>query len=462
MGVSAAVLLLLAVLPAPQGRVLRVDADATGSGTGATWRDAIPDLQEALRMAGPGDELWIAEGEYRPTDGVDRDASFWIRQSISLVGGFAGTETTRAQADPDRHPTVLTGAIGSPGREDNSRHVLRVDNPSGGSVELDGLSVRDGDCSDWEFPYLSGAGMVIGSGSVEMNRCLWLANYSALEGGAIYCLDSLTASDCDFLANEATHAGGAIFVDGDARVELIRCNFTANRAFEGGAIRAHNWRSVLKILDCLFENNVAHGDGGAVSSIGLLDIDRCRFIGNVASSGGGLYCQTSYGKARIANSLFARNSARSSGTIYLDHIDDRVDLLHLTITQNRSAGVGSVRLSRGFGHMVSMVDCILWQNGVQDRERFLEQLVFGNGWSAMTLLGCCIQGLRPGEWTGNTGIDPRFRDPARGDYRLRPDSPLIDRAHPDAPGWLTGLEFDLAGRPRIQGAAADVGAFEVR
>jgi hypothetical protein len=48
-----------------------------------------------------------------------------------------------------------------------------------------------------------------------------------------------------------------------------------------------------------------------------------------------------------------------------------------------------------------------------------------------------------------------FVDPARGDFRLRKGSPAIDAGSPDlAP------KTDIAGTPRPQGDAVDLGAYE--
>jgi hypothetical protein len=59
---------------------------------------------------------------------------------------------------------------------------------------------------------------------------------------------------------------------------------------------------------------------------------------------------------------------------------------------------------------------------------------------------------------GTTIADPKFVDPAAGDYHLQPSSPAIDAAA-DAQSSLTP---DLDGTPRPQGSAADLGAYERR
>ncbi len=55
------------------------------------------------------------------------------------------------------------------------------------------------------------------------------------------------------------------------------------------------------------------------------------------------------------------------------------------------------------------------------------------------------------------GVDPRFTDPARSDYRVRPDSPAVD-----AGLTLTLVTTDLDGVSRPQHSLLDIGAFELR
>src|SRR5205823_2961782 len=62
------------------------------------------------------------------------------------------------------------------------------------------------------------------------------------------------------------------------------------------------------------------------------------------------------------------------------------------------------------------------------------------------------------------GPDPSFVNPAAGDYRLRFDSPLLDKGPPTQP--LSNDDPDLGGRSRVRdsdgngSAVRDIGAYE--
>lgn len=481
--------LLLIIPPESQGRVLRVDADASGASTGSTWADAIPDLQEALRIAAPDDELWIAEGIHKPTGGTDRDASFRMEFPLALYGGFNGTETVRSQADPARYESVLSGAIGRPDREDNSRHVMRVDLPTGASLLMDGLVIRDGDCEqEWWQPPEYGAGIWAEQGELILNRCRLLENRGRY-GGAVYCKDPLIAratrfennsaevggaifassgwpgssvrlEDCSFLRNDGSR-GGALYVDSCASLDALRCEFSENHAGEGGAIFAETAEGygMLALVECRFVENVAGYTGGAIFALGQLSVDRCQFLDNSADYGGAIYCRAILGSQRIANSLFEHNRLNA---IEIDADDRGVRILYCTIISDPENGFGSVRIDHGWFLNFQVVGCILWRSRGFGTDSFLVDLRSRPWYARPVVLASCIQGLRKEEIPGSHGEHPRFRDSDRGDYRLNPHSPCIDRGDPEAPAWLAGLLLDLDGRPRFQGAAVDIGAFEMR
>ena len=96
-------------------KVFFVDDNATEGGDGTLWVNAYKYLQDALSVVSEGDEIWVAEGTYKPDQGTlhnlgDRASSFTLVPGVGLYGGFLGVESKR---DPqgDSNKTILSGEI---------------------------------------------------------------------------------------------------------------------------------------------------------------------------------------------------------------------------------------------------------------------------------------------------------------------------------------------------------------
>ena len=87
--------------------MIYVDKDATGSDNGTSWTNAYVDLQDALAAATNGDEIWVAQGVYKPTTTTDRDIAFVIPDGVSLYGGFSGSEGCKLSREREGRPPTL-------------------------------------------------------------------------------------------------------------------------------------------------------------------------------------------------------------------------------------------------------------------------------------------------------------------------------------------------------------------
>jgi hypothetical protein len=91
--------------------VIYVDVDATGPvHDGTTWCQAYTNLSEAIDVAQGDDTIRVAEGTYRPdSSGLEdpRDASFALRDSVRIEGGYAGC----GAPDPDLRDLELYESI---------------------------------------------------------------------------------------------------------------------------------------------------------------------------------------------------------------------------------------------------------------------------------------------------------------------------------------------------------------
>ena len=96
------------------------------------------------------------------------------------------------------------------------------------------------------------------------------------------------------VTNGQASSGGAVSIDGDSAPRFEECVFSSNSASAGGAVSLacyYGWRPAF--ASCDFIDNVAVGCGGAVHCWDSEPTIRdCEFVGNGASTGGGMYIAT--------------------------------------------------------------------------------------------------------------------------------------------------------------------------
>ena len=77
--------------------IIYVNADATGYDYGTSWDHAFTSLESALSVASSGNQIWIAEGTYKPSaengTGVGEDFyTFKLKAGVAVYGGFNGMD----------------------------------------------------------------------------------------------------------------------------------------------------------------------------------------------------------------------------------------------------------------------------------------------------------------------------------------------------------------------------------
>ena len=306
-----------------QSTVLYVNASATGSGDGSSWANAYTDLGDALNAKVPYDEVWVAQGIYKP--GIVRSAKFIIPPNKQIYGGFAGTELIRSERDTTINQTILSGDLGT--ENDYSDNAFHVVVPLQNSI-LDGFIIRDGNASE-NFgdgdDRGKGGGLYAHSTTFSIVNCTFSNNFAKQGGAAIYFIDSnATISACTFADNSANSIGygGALLIE-DSNISIAGSTFQNNlSAYQGGAIRWTN--SVGDVTDSNFtqnQNTLANGGGAVHLDTSPITFENCIFSENstLANNYGGAV-KLSASSASFANSLFTRNtsSQNSAGAIYID------------------------------------------------------------------------------------------------------------------------------------------------
>ncbi len=276
---------------------LFVDAGVVGTNDCTSWLNACTDLQQALSTATAGDEIWVAQGTYRPDQGTgDRKAAFQLITGVSIFGGFpaGGGDGTFNAKDHRSFETILSGDLSGddgPAFSNNTENThnillgLGVDN----SAILDGFTISGGNADAAFGGALStGGGLRNDNGSPTVRHCSFIGN-NADFGGAAYNNDSSPSFiNCIFAGNRAIF-GGAMnnqsLVAGASVPTLINCLFHDNSANLGGAVVNFNGSSPI-VTNCTFSLNTSLSDGGGFANIdGSPVFTNCIFWNNTDSSG---------------------------------------------------------------------------------------------------------------------------------------------------------------------------------
>jgi predicted outer membrane repeat protein len=258
---------------------------------------------------------------------------------------------------------------------------------------------------------------------LELTNCEVSGNYHGVlveEGGTV------VIEDCEFFENE----GSAVKGFTGASINIDRCEFRNNVASSGAAIYLDDI-AVSLIRNSRFIGNMAGNRGGAiVVNTNNLVIDHCLFQNNSAGEGGAISCQSENAQCEIRNCTFDNNLAGLSGNA-IDVVTDQIDLLNCIFTNHESPTMffdhgASVQYSTFFGNS----DPVL--HGL-DPVGFGEVIYTNNNGD-------------PCDVYQNLFVDPMYADPFFGDFSLVDASPCIDAGDPDS-------------QPDPDDTIADMGAF---
>ena len=228
---------------------------------------------------------------------------------------------------------------------------------------------------------------------------------------------------------------------------------------------------------------VPHAGGVHVNAPGV-QIVESKIVGNRTTSvGGGVFFGSTLdqgvGRSTIVNSLIAGNSAAIHGG-GIASATASFSVLNSTIAGNSAPAGGGAWLDTfsrdpaAIQRVVSLVNTAIVGNTAPLGSAIAVELFATPPTSVfhdvVTLAGDTYASsffntpsASPLGGGGFTVSDPAFVAASSGDYRLGSGSPLIDRGD-SAPinAYIAagGAATDLAGRPRIAGAAVDVGAYE--
>ncbi|MCF0233675.1 MAG: hypothetical protein HUK22_01700, partial [Thermoguttaceae bacterium] len=321
---------------------------------------------------------------------------------------------------------------------------------------------------------------------------------TAENGGALYNADGAKATivGSTFEGNKAG-IGGAIYNAGEVKIggeidgDEYDVNFSGNVAngaenADGGAIYSVG---TLDVYSAKFTSNQAGGLGGAIYDAGALNIFGAAFVGNGATLGGAIYAENQFTANRLAaaqnkasrdgaaiyaangivisNSVLAKNIATGEGGAAF--LAGTSSFVNVTIADNVAAdGAGLfntgdatldntiVAYNQSIGAGASGFDVYTAEGAVTSLRNSLLANIAQYGPVKFTLVA---------DYRSLLGVDPQFVDAVNGDYTLVASSPAVNSGS----NALANSGVDFAGQPRIAGLTVegvvrtvDMGAFELQ
>jgi len=455
------------------------------------WGDrSFNEDNENANDSGPKD--WVLEGMTIQNCVADTNDRFsYTGAAYNLKTNFVTLDVNESggldsnEANGQVGGIRLAGADGTEGNEDDDLHrFVHIDVDASGEIsaaELDAqLLVHEDEFGDQAG---DGGAIFIGNQAVgTIQNCDFLANHTPVEGdgddgGAINItgLSIITINDCWFDGNYACSPTGVAEDGADGDGGHIKVQGSSASALTPGTTLIAN--------NCVFLNGRAEDDAGAVQSNGdgsVVRLDSCWFEGNTSWDNGNV-CQFADSKQHevtVTNCVFINNitipdnspdrmieTKRNSKFInctFVGNIQEDQDLIYNNTNTEDTDGDG---VDDETADVTQVINCIFANNVVGSGDDILGSrnadftiaatncLFFGN---TLQNGNAADNTQRPAEETGSILDDPLLDT----EYVPGAGSPAIDAGLDLATIGIT-LLTDYNGAARPQGAAFDIGAFEV-
>ena len=367
------------------------DYFAAATGGGSACTQANPCLLDtALALAVDGTTIYVAAGSYTSAN----PEVIRLTASVHLLGGWDGVPTGAITRNPQAYASILDG--------EDARRVVYIEK---GSPVIDGFTITRG------YATQNGGGFYVENGNPIISTNVITDNYGATYGSAVYASangSKITVVD-NIIKNNETPYGGTLIFSNYSRGEVHRNLFEGNQAGYGSAV--HTDMAVFTVT-----HNIAVNTRYTVLSL-----------------------NRGTGVSQIINNLFYDNP---------DRLGQYQNANHSLILHNTFAHCAN------YVALVNYSSVITYTNNIATDCK--NDSLFIDGTSTVTGTNNLFWNNKANPHLLNAPLvaDPRFIDPASGNYQLGFGSPAVDY------GSNAGITEDLLGAPRPIGPASDVGAFE--
>jgi hypothetical protein len=475
-----------------------------GAGTGLTiidgndttrafvaWGDRFfNDDNENANDSGP--KGWVLEGMTIQNCVADANDRFsYTGAAFNLKTNFVTLDVNESggldpnEANGQVGGIRLAGEDGTEGTEDDDLHrFAHIDTDASGEIseaELDAqLLLKEDEFGDQAG---DGGAITIDNGAIgTIQNCEFLNNHTPAmgdgdDGGAVNItgLSVVTINDCLFDGNYAV-SKDSVNVDGsDGDGGHIKVQGNSASALTPGTTLIAN--------RCIFLNGNASDDGGAIqsSSVGnVIRLDSCRFEANTSWDNGNVlqFSSKEQNEATVTNCIFANNvtkadnspdrmieTNRNSKFINCTFVGNNQEDQDLIYNNADVADTDANGVDDETADVTQVINCIFLNNVIGTGDHVLSSL---DDNFTIAATNCIFFGNtrqngkeapnteRTADETGSITGDPLLD----ANYVPGAGSPAIDAGIDPVIVGIT-LMTDYIGVARPQGAAYDIGAFEV-
>jgi hypothetical protein len=279
-----------------------------------------------------------------------------------------------------------------------------------------------------------------------MTNTTFISNSSSSDAGGFWANNTSTLNAVSVIGNRSTggSAGGA-WINGT--LTMADSQFISNTATTG-AVGGLWMNGSAFVQNSLFQNNQSALFAGGVFAQSTTMLRESRFIDNRSGAGGGgLVRGGSGGALTLINDLFAANRSGSGGmAIDIESPGSTAQIEHTTIASSTVGSGAAINIVTG---TVGITDTIVASTsiGISNTGGTLFEnynLFFD---TPISKTGSFSAGSGANDVTG----DPKFVDPASGNYHLQSDSAAIDA------GVDVSVTTDIDGQARPFNEKFDIG-----
>ena len=282
------------------------------------------------------------------TSGSGTSDTIVLNQNITLNSAYQNTENalpviTTSIAIEGNNNTVTNDHSGG-------LNPFRIFELNGGSLTINNAIFQNISGVNGHVDF--GSLVKSSGGNLNLKNISSFDFSSALDGGAIYSLNTLVSITKSLFQFSGAERGGVLFMEGGQKLSIVSTEMKNNSSlYEGGAVTVKGEVNVV-IDSSLFKQNASDEFGalsiGFLSNQKSLIIKNSEFEKNYSSTQGAVGWGGWQGKVSITGTTFFDNKGFSDGASFVNHDTFAiVDIINSTFSYNESFGVGSAILNRG-------------------------------------------------------------------------------------------------------------------